>query len=135
LTGFITELTQLRQRFPQLKPHHWVAGKKPDGTCDVKWLTPMGAEMGKADWNFPDGRFLAYILGAIVEGSEPLLIVLNGADEAVDITGPEWPTVARWQCILDTANGQSNSAPLELGGHWSSQPRSVLAFAGGFAWT
>ena len=44
--------------------------------------------MGEADWNFPDGRFLAYILGAIVEGGEPFLIVLNGADEAVDITGP-----------------------------------------------
>ena len=130
LTAFVAELTQLRQRFPQLKPHHWVVGKKPDGTCDVKWLTPMGAEMGEADWNFPDGRFLAYILGAIVEGGEPLLIVLNGADEAVDITGPEWPAVARWQCIIDTANGQSNSAALEFGGHWSSQPRSVLAFAG-----
>ncbi|MGB2646052.1 MAG: glycogen debranching enzyme GlgX, partial [Pseudolabrys sp.] len=99
-------------------------------TCDVKWLTPMGAEMGEADWNFPDGRFLADILGAIVEGGEPLLIVLNGADEAVDITGPEWPPVARWRCIIDTANGQSNSAALEFGGHWSSQPRSVLAFAG-----
>ena len=79
----------------------------------------MGAEMGEADWNFPDGRFLAYVLGAVVEGGEPLLIVLNGADEAVDITGPEWPAVARWQCVIDTANGQSNSATLELGGHWS----------------
>ena len=130
LTGFVAELTQLRQRFRQLKPHHWVVGKKADGTCDVKWLTPMGGEMAEADWNFPDGRFLAYILGAIVEGGEPLLIVLNGADEAVDMTGPEWPAVARWQCIIDTANGQSNSAALDIGGHWSSQPRSVLAFAG-----
>ena len=129
-TGFVGELARLRQRFPQLKPHHWVVGKRLDGSYDVKWLTPQGAEMGEPDWNFPDGRFLAYVLGAVVEGSEPLLIVLNGADEAVDLIGPEWPSVARWQCIVDTADGQSNSTTLELGGHWSSQPRSVLAFAG-----
>jgi isoamylase len=93
-------------------------------------LTPRGAEMGEADWSFPDGRFLAYVLGAPTEGGEPLLIVLNGADGPVDITGPEWPAVRRWQCVVDTANGQSNSATLELGGHWPAQPRSVLAFAG-----
>ena len=37
--------------------------------------------MSEVDWNFPDGRFLAYILGAVVEQGEPLLIVLNGAEE------------------------------------------------------
>ena len=129
LSDFVGELTRLRQRFPQLKPHHWAVGKKADGSYDVKWLTPKGAVMGEADWNFPDGRFLAYILGA-AEGGEPLLIVLNGAEETVDITGPEWPAVGRWQCVIDTANGQSNSAALELGGQWAAQPRSVLAFAG-----
>jgi len=66
----------------------------------------------------------------VTEGGKPLLIVLNGADETVDIVGPEWPAVARWQCVIDTTNGQSNSATLELGGHWLAPPRSVLAFAG-----
>ena len=130
LTDFVAELTRLRQRFPQLKPYRWVEGKKADGSYDVKWLTPQGAEMGEADWNFPNGRFLAYVLGAVTEGGKPLLIVLNGADETVDITGPEWPAVARWQCVIDTTNGQSNSATLELGGHWHAPPRSALAFAG-----
>ncbi len=130
MTDFVAELAQLRQRFPQLKPHRWLVGKKSDGSFDVKWLTPKGTEMQEADWNFPDGRFLAYILGALADGGEPLFIVLNGAEETVDIIGPEWPAVARWQCLVDTANGQSNSAILELGGHWAAQPRSVLAFAG-----
>ena len=130
MTDFVGQLTRLRQRFPQLKPHHWVVGKKSDGSYDVKWLTPKGTEMQEADWNFPDGRFLAYILGAVVDDGEPLFIVLNGAEDTVDIVGPEWPAIARWQCVVDTANGQSNSAVLELGGHWAAQPRSVLAFAG-----
>jgi isoamylase len=130
MTDFVGELTRLRQRFPQLKPHRWVVGQRADGSYDVKWLTPQGAEMGEADWSFPDGRFLSYILGAAVEGGEPLLVVLNGADETVNITGPEWPAVRHWQCIIDTANGQSNSATLELGAHWPAQPCSALAFAG-----
>jgi hypothetical protein len=28
------------KRFPQIKPHRWVEGKKEDGSYDVKWLTP-----------------------------------------------------------------------------------------------
>src|SRR5262245_28640919 len=130
MTDFVSELAQLRQRFPQLKPHRWLVGKKSDDSYDVKWLTPKGTEMQEADWNFPDGRFLAYILGAVADGGEPLFIVLNGAEETVDISGPQWPAIARWQCLVDTANGQSNSAILEFGGHWAAQPRSVLAFAG-----
>ena len=130
LTDYVGEFARLRQRFPQLKPHRWVEGKKPDGSYDVKWLTPKGSEMSETDWNFPDGRFLAYILGPAAEQGEPLLIVLNGADDAVDVTGPEWPRVARWACVIDSVDGQSNSATLEVGGRWSAQPRSVLAFAG-----
>ncbi len=61
--------------------------------------------MSEDDWNFPDGRFVAYVLAA-VEGSEgPLYIVLNGADIAVEITGPQWPDVGQWQQVLDTSDG------------------------------
>ena len=130
MTEYVGELTRLRQRFPQLKPHRWVEGRKADASYDVKWLTPGGSEMSEADWNFPDGRFLAYVLGPAAEKGEPLLIVLNGADDAVDVTGPEWPKVARWACVIDSVDGQSNSATLDVGGQWSAQPRSVLAFAG-----
>ena len=44
LTDFVGELARLRQRFPQLKPHRWVEGKKADGSYDVKRLTPKGRE-------------------------------------------------------------------------------------------
>lgn len=130
LTEFVGELSRLRQRFPQLKPHRWLEGKKADGSYDVKWLTPGGVEMSEQDWNFPDGRFLSYVLAAAEDGGEPLLVVLNGADAAVDITFPEWPGVGRWQCVLDTSNGQPNSPALAPGANWGAQAKSVLAFAG-----
>jgi isoamylase len=130
MTAFIGELTRLRQRFPQLKPHYWVEGKRADGTYDVKWLTPSGAEMGEGDWNFPDGRFLSYVLAALRPKDAPLFIVLNGADEAVDVTFPEWPGTAQWERVLDTSDGQSNTNAGKPGEAWSAQARAVLAFAG-----
>jgi isoamylase len=130
MTDFIGEMTRLRQRFPQIKARHWAEGKRADGSYDVKWLTPSGAEMGEGDWNFPDGRFLAYVLAAVDAKGQPLFIVLNGADEAVDVTFPQWPNTAQWQRVLDTSDGQSNADSGKPGETWSAQPRAILAFAG-----
>jgi glycogen operon protein len=130
LTDFVGDLIRLRQRFAQLRPHAWLRGKKPDGSYDVKWLTPGGNEMGEADWNYPDGRFLSYVLAASRESGEPLFVVLNGVDEPVEVTFPEWPGIGHWQCVLDTAKGQLPSDACAAGATWSAQPRSVLAFAG-----
>jgi hypothetical protein len=85
--------------------------------------------MTEADWNFPGARFLAYVLAAHEDGAKPLFIVLNGADEAVEITVPEWPRVARWTSVLDTSEQQVPPS-LDVGANWSAHPRCVLAFAG-----
>jgi glycogen operon protein len=129
LTGFIGHLVALRRRFPQLKPHHWLEGKKADGSYDVKWLTPAGNEMEESDWNFPDGRFLSYVLAPAKEVGEPLFIVLNGADHEVDIVVPEWPNVSRWIGVLDTSDGE-HAGTLAVGEPWMTPARCVLAFAG-----
>jgi glycogen operon protein len=129
MTALVSELTRLRARFPQLKPHRWLEGKKADGSYDVKWLRPDGNEMGEEDWNFPEGRFVAYVLAAAPGSEGPLYIVLNGADTPVEITGPQWPDVGQWQRLLDTSNG-AEPATLAVGAKWNSPPRSVLAFFG-----
>jgi isoamylase len=129
LSGFIGELIGLRRRFPQLRPRDWLKGRLSDGSWDVKWLTPAGTEMEEADWNFPDGRYLSYVLAAAQDGGEPLFIVLNGADHAVEITFPQWAGVAHWNCLVDTAAHEpaGSHAPGEM---WSAQARCVLAFTG-----
>jgi isoamylase len=129
LTAFIGGLTDLRQRFPQLRPRDWLKGQRADGSWDVKWLTPAGTEMEEADWNFPDGRYLSYVLAAAHEGGEPLFIVLNGADHTVKITFPQWPGVAHWSCLVDTAADQP-AGRHSPGVTWSAQARCVLAFSG-----
>ena len=64
LTDFIGHMTELRRRFPQLRAQRWLDGRRADGSYGVLWLTPAAEEMKEADWNFPEGRFLAYVLGA-----------------------------------------------------------------------
>jgi isoamylase len=130
LTAFIGELTKLRRDFPQLRPVHWLDGQKADGSYDVKWLTPKATEMSEADWNLPHARFLSYVLAATREGGKPLFIVLNGADEPVEITFPEWPGVRQWGCVLDTSDGHEHTVALPPGANWGTHVRCVLAFEG-----
>ena len=130
LTAFIGQLTKLRREFPQLRPVHWLGGQKADGSYDVKWLTPKGKEMTEADWNLSHARFLSYVLAPVREGDKPLFIVLNGADEPVEITFPEWPGVRCWECVLDTSDGHEHTINLPPGANWGAHVRCVLAFEG-----
>ena len=130
LTDFVGELTRLRQRFPQISQDRWLEGRKEDGTYGVKWLTPAGQEMSDEDWNFPDGRFVSYVLAARREGGAPLFIVLNGAETDLEITFPEWPGAPHWRkCSIPRwANRRRSSATPAR--HGRCAQRSVLAFAG-----
>jgi glycogen operon protein len=129
LSDFVGTLTRLRRDHPQLRPRHWLVGKKPDGSYDVKWLTPAGGEMTEDDWNFASARFVSYVLPAAGEGGSPLFIVLNGADNAVEIAFPEWPGVRAWRSVLATS-GDEAAAGQAPGSKWSAQARCVLVFAG-----
>jgi len=132
LTDFIGRLSALRKQFPQLKPHRWLEGKRPDGSYDVLWLTPMATEMIEPDWNFPDGHFLAYILGPASQGGAPLYIVLNAAPTPLDFILPPWPGNGHWTCVIDTSRPQQpvDAPPTAAGTKIPAAPISVLVFAG-----
>jgi len=132
MTEFVGSLTRLRKRFGQLRTRHWLEGKKADGSHDMLWLRPDGEEMKEEDWNFPEGRFLAYVLAAADEGGEPLLVVFNAAENGVELTLPQWPSIATWNRVLDTAaNAVPGSEQAEPpGAKLIASPISILAFAG-----
>ena len=81
----------MRRRFPQIRSHRWLDGRRADGSYGVLWLTPAAEEMKEQDWNFPEGRFLAYVLGPIEQGRAPIFIVLNAAPEAIAFKLPKMP--------------------------------------------
>jgi glycogen operon protein len=130
LTDFVHQLSDLRRRFPQLKPHAWLKGKRENGSTDIKWLTPAGAEMAEADWNFAEGRFLSYVLTPPDERGQPLYIVLNAAQQPVDFTLPEWPNVRHWANTIDTGEDGDRVGSGAPGAGLSARRLTVLVFAG-----
>ena len=130
MTSLIAQLTELRRRFPQLRPRRWVQGRRADGSFGVLWLTPQATEMTEQDWNFPEGRFLSYALGPVHKGDAPLYIVLNAAPEAIEFTLPALPGCSRWTLVLETAPEPRPGAKFTSGSKLHAPPRSVLAFSG-----
>jgi glycogen operon protein len=130
LTGFVGHMTELRRRFPQIRARRWLDGRRPDGSYGVLWLTPAADEMTQEDWNFPEGRFLAYVLGPSGDGQQPIFIVLNAAPEEIAFTLPKMPEYKSWQQLLNTADVKQEVADFASGSEIKASPRSVLAFAG-----
>jgi len=129
LTNFIGEMSKLRRRFPQLRSRRWLDGRRADGSYGVLWLTPAAEEMKQEDWNFPESRFLAYVLGPVKQ-SEPIFIVLNAAPEEIAFTLPKMPEYKLWQQLFNTVNVREQFKDFAAGDHTKAPPRSVLAFAG-----
>jgi len=129
-TAFIGEMTQLRQRFPQIRAQKWLDGRRADGTYGVLWLTPAAEEMTQKDWAFPDGRFLSYVLGPCEDNDNPIFIVLNSAPAAIAFKLPKMPEYKHWRQVLNTADGALSIDILPSGSDLEAPPRSVLAFAG-----
>jgi glycogen operon protein len=130
MSALVERLTALRGRFPQLRPRRWVEGRRPDGSFDVLWLTPRATEMTEQDWNFPQGRFLSYILGSMEQGGPPLYIVLNAAPEAIEFTLPAHAQCKNWMVLVETAPMPRLEKEFASGSALKASPRSVLAFAG-----
>jgi glycogen operon protein len=86
--------------------------------------------MKEQDWNFPEGRFLAYVLGPIEPGQAPIFIVLNAAPEAIGFKLPQTPEYKRWQRLVNTADSRQTVADFASGSDAEAPPRSVLAFVG-----
>jgi glycogen operon protein len=129
LTGFIGRLADIRSRYPQLRPKRWVQGRAKNGDYGVIWLTPQGSEMTQADWGFPDGHFLSYLL-APPEPEEPtLFIVLNAASIPVTFVLPKPREVAGWQAILDTAEPEATARQLSPGAKMEAPDHAILVYA------
>ncbi|MCC7346526.1 MAG: glycogen debranching protein GlgX [Variibacter sp.] len=130
MTGLIGALTALRRRCPQLRRRRWLAGQRPDGSFDIRWLTPQGHEMTPQDWNFPDGRFLSYVLEADDETAPPLFIIFNAAMEALEVKMPAAAHGRRWEVLIDTAQDTPQPRIVETEQTIAAAARSVLVFGG-----
>jgi isoamylase len=130
MSGLIARLTTIRRRFPQLRPRRFVDGRRPDGSFGVLWLTPQATEMAEKDWNFPEARFLSYVLGPTEPGGEPAFIVLNATPQPIEFTLPMLPEYSRWTCLLNTTLVTDRPEVHAAGEKAKAPPQSVQLFAG-----
>jgi glycogen operon protein len=128
MTGLIAQLTDLRRRFPQLRAPSWGEGGS-EGPRGILWLTPQGTEMMEQDWIFPNGQFLAYVLGPLQADAPPLCIVLNAAPQAVDFTLPVLPGCRRWTVQFATDGEAAQQPALAAGASLRAPATSVLVFS------
>jgi glycogen operon protein len=130
LVQFVAHLAEIRRRFSQLRSQRWLDGRPSDGPYRALWLTPAAEEMKESDWKFPEGRFLAYVLGPLEPEQPAIFIVLNAAPEEIAFKLPKMTEYKGWQQILNTTEVMLNSADFLPGADSKAPPRSVLAFAG-----
>jgi len=130
MSELIAQLTSVRRAFPQLRSRHWVEGRRPDGSFGVLWLTPQATEMTEKDWNFPEGRFLAFALGPEQPGQPGLYVILNAAAQAIEFVFPKLPDYSRWLPVLDTVARIEPGKDHASGSSGQAPPRSVLVFSG-----
>jgi isoamylase len=130
MTSLLSELNGLRRRFSQLRARRWVEGRRPDGSFGVLWLTPHATEMTEQDWNFPEGRFLSYVLGPVQQTDAPLYIVLNAAPQTIEFMLPALAEYSRWTPCLQTAREPRLGGELPAGSKAHAPPRSILVFSG-----
>jgi glycogen operon protein len=127
----VARLIELRRQYPQLRQRRWLKGRRTDGSFDVLWLTPAASEMTEQDWNFPDGRFLAYVLAPLDAGGAPLYIVLNGAMQPIEFVLPQAPGFKHWTLLFASAPlRESRYVRFVADAKCHAQARSVIVFAG-----
>jgi len=131
MSALVGQLAALRKRFPQLQGRRWLDGRSPDGSYDVLWLTPDAVEMTEQDWRFPNGRFLAYVLGPEDKGQPPLLLVFNAAPEDIVFALPSVPACGDWTKVHDTSLVKDQQETIAAGTRLIARGRSVLVFSGG----
>jgi len=93
-------------------------------------LTPAAEDMKQEDWNFPESRFLSYVLGPVEKAGEPIFVVLNAAPEEIAFKLPKMPEYKLWRQLLNTADVRAQVRNSASGDEAKAPPRSVLAFAG-----
>ena len=130
LTDFIGHLTAIRRKFSQLRARRWIDGRRADGSYGVLWLTPQAEDMTEDDWNFPESRFLAYVLGPAQPGQAPVFIVLNAAPEPIAFKLPKMPEYRSWRQLLNTTDDSQSTTDFAAGADTEAPSRSVLVFSG-----
>ncbi|MFN8077123.1 MAG: glycogen debranching protein GlgX [Kineosporiaceae bacterium] len=143
-------LVHLRRTHPVLRQERFFAGRPvhPDGTKDLAWFGPDGAEMDHARWHDAGLRTLQMYLHAVEGGyratpsgpaappshhaDESLLMILHGAGEAAEVALPSGPWGRGYRLLWDSAlplPPAGRSPVLPAGAGVQVEPLSMRVYA------
>jgi glycogen operon protein len=111
LQATVRHLLALRASHPVLRQDRFFAGRPvhADGTKDIAWFSPDGAEMDHDRWHDGRLRTLQMYLHAVVPGpdgrhrDESLLVVMQGNPTVVDVVLPAEPWAGGYRLLWDSA--------------------------------
>jgi isoamylase len=103
LLAFARTVFGIRAATPALRRTTFFPPTPPDGD-GLAWLRPDGAPMTEADWT----QVGNHVLGMLFDGSDPLLLLLNGGGRSRPFT---LPGPRPWRVLVDTAH--EGAEPLE----------------------
>jgi glycogen operon protein len=131
LRDTVAHLLALRREHPVLRQDRFFAGRPvhPDGTKDIAWFGPDGAELDHGRWHDPSLRVLQMYLHAVLADTQgrhidgSLLVVVQGQPEQAAVRLPGEPWASRYTLLWDSAFDQPPGRP--------RGPRNEVVAAGG----
>jgi isoamylase len=143
LTKFVSQLSELRRRFPVLRQRRFLNAEwnAELGVKDSTWLTPAGNEMSDENWHDGNARCMGLLLdgraqrsGIRRRGSEAtLLLIVNSHHDVVSFKLPKVNGGRNWERLVDTNLSDENAKAdkpvvLKVGHAYHVTGRSLLLF-------
>jgi glycogen operon protein len=104
LMEFVRGVIAVRKRYSVLRAPYFLHGQQihSDGTRDVVWYRPDGAEMDDASWQDPQAKVVGVMLGDL---PSRVIILVNAYHEAVEFKLPNGSR-PYWRVRVDAGRGE-----------------------------
>lgn len=121
-------LVRLRREHPVLRQRSFFTGRPvhTDGSTDLAWFAGDGGPMGHR-WDGPAEHVLQALYNGLWHDQQSVLVVVNGAAEAVDVTLPTAPGTAAYELVWDSSDARPSEpgAPVPAGSRLPMGPASM----------
>ena len=107
----------------------------PNNKPSWEWVNVHGDQMRTEDWDFPQNRFLGYVLNGEdkdgVRYDDDFFVMMSGCPyDQIEVTLPKTPHTGNWEVVFDTSKPTTNknNEIYNDGDKYMINPQSVVVF-------